>query len=64
MDLSTVDFSGWPPALVWSVIVIVVVCKLLPDVLGPFPTTTTSLRSSTGGMRSAPSVPTIPSSSI
>jgi hypothetical protein len=42
MDLSTVDFSLWPPALVFAVIVIYVVAGVLPDVLNTSPRATLS----------------------
>ena len=49
-DAST--FAGWPPALVFALIVIVLVTKTLPDSIGPCATKKTSLRSSTAGTSS------------
>lgn len=37
MNLGTLDLSMWPPALVWSLLVIVLVCHVLPDAIALTP---------------------------
>lgn len=51
------DLSMWPPALVFSLVVIVLVCHVLPDVLRLAPKETTSLPSS-GTVTSSAKIPT------
>lgn len=42
MNLGTLDLSMWPPALVWSLLVIVLVCHVLPDAIALSPKSPTS----------------------
>lgn len=49
MNLGTLDLSMWPPVLVWSLLVIVLVCHVLPDAIALAPKTSTSLPPSTDG---------------
>lgn len=46
MNLGTLDLSMWPPALVWSLLVIVLVCHVLPDAISLSKRKPTSLRTS------------------
>ena len=45
MIIDGVDYSGWPPALAFALCVIVLVCRVLPDVLTITSTPRTSRRS-------------------
>ena len=56
------DLSMWPPALVFALVVIVLVCHVLPDVLSISSHQPTSLPLSTGGTSSVPPSPTTTSS--
>lgn len=56
MNLGTLDLSMLPPAALWALVCIVLVCHVLPDALSLAPKRTTSPLPSMGGTNSpAPS---------
>lgn len=62
MNIGTLDLSTLPPTLAWCLVVIVLVCKVLPDVISFETSGRISLPSSTGGT-SSPSPSTVSQSS-
>lgn len=62
MNLGTLDLSTLPPALVWALVVIVLVCHVLPDAIRISPKPTTSPLPSTGGTPSPSPSTAIPTS--
>lgn len=51
MTLGTLDLSMWPPALVFALVVIVLVCHVLPDVISLSPSKRSSRPSSPSGQQ-------------
>lgn len=52
MNIGTLDLSTLPPTLAWCLVVIVLVCKVLPDVISFESTGKISLPPSTAGTNS------------